>query len=73
MRESLVAPYSLTMATGESDAGQVSTRDVVIVADDHDQALLAFDPIPRVISLLYGGGSAHSLYRTFAEMPLDAF
>jgi hypothetical protein len=47
MRGSLVVPYSLTVATGESDAGQASTRDVVIVADDHDQALLAFDPHPE--------------------------
>jgi len=46
MRGSLVAPYTLMVDDAEISPGQVSTRAVVIVADDQNQALLAFDPNP---------------------------
>ena len=47
MRGALVTPYPLVVLTGESGSGQFATREVVIVADDQDQALLAFDPNPE--------------------------
>ena len=46
MQAALVEPYSQEVADHHIRPGEVLTRTVVIVADDGDQALLAFDPNP---------------------------
>jgi hypothetical protein len=46
MRAALVEPYSQEVADHHMRPGEVLVRTVVIVADDGDQALLAFDPNP---------------------------
>ena len=47
MRAALVEPYVLELADHHSKPGEVLVRGVAVVADDGDQALLAFDPDPE--------------------------
>jgi hypothetical protein len=47
MRAALVKPYCLEILDYDSRPGEVLTRTVVIVADDRDQTMVAFDPDPK--------------------------
>lgn len=45
MRQALVSPYLLEANDYEADAGGAS-RSVIVVADDAQESLLAYDPHP---------------------------
>jgi hypothetical protein len=47
MRAALVEPYSLELSDEHTRPGHRLIRTVVIVADDANTALLAFDPAPE--------------------------